>query len=205
MSPHYFEPTPDSPSAPATYSVALPDTSFTIRSDRGVFSHGALDTGTRLLLLEAPAPAPSGELLDLGCGAGPIAITLARRSPGARVWAVDVNERARALCTANAESNRCPNIEVAAPDDVPDDLRFATIWSNPPIRIGKAALHEMLRTWLPRLAPGGSAILVVQKHLGSDSLAAWIERDLALPVTRFRSRAGYRLLQILTTEPAHPS
>lgn len=191
----YFEPNPSVGSDPVTFEVALPDTALRITTDRGVFSHGALDTGTRLLLLEAPAPGGTGELLDLGCGAGPLALAMARRAPGATVWAVDVNERARGLCAANAAANGIGNVRVAAPDEVPTDLRFATIWSNPPIRIGKAALHELLGTWLPRLAEGGEAVLVVQRHLGADSLAAWLVTQ-GWSVERLRSRAGYRLLRV---------
>ncbi|MEZ5255964.1 MAG: methyltransferase [Ilumatobacteraceae bacterium] len=148
-----------------------------------------------MLLLEAPAPARNGDLLDLGCGAGPIALTMARRSPQASVWAVDVNERARELCVDNARENGIANVRVAAPDDVPAEVRFATIWSNPPIRIGKAQLHSLLRQWLPRLAEGGQAVLVVQKHLGADSLATWLGVE-GWNVDRMTSRSGYRLLRI---------
>lgn len=191
----YFDPNPDVGSAPREFLVALPDTSLRITTDRGVFSHGSLDTGTRVLLLGAPSPPAAGDLLDLGCGAGPIALTLARRAPDAVVWAVDVNERARALCAANAAANGITNVRVAAPDDVPADIRFATIWSNPPIRIGKPALHQLLRTWLPRLQPDGEAVLVVQKHLGADSLAAWLGAE-GYDVVRLVSRAGFRLLGV---------
>jgi 16S rRNA (guanine1207-N2)-methyltransferase len=191
--PHYFEERPDALSVPSTVRLALPDLTLDLGTDRGVFSKDGIDPGTKLLLLEAPAPASTGHLLDLGCGYGAIALTMARRSPGATVWAVDVNERARALTTANAERAGLVNVRVSAPDDVPPEVRFATIWSNPPIRIGKAALHDLLRRWLDRL--DGSAVLVVQKHLGSDSLARWLETQ-GLAVERLRSRASYRLLEV---------
>jgi 16S rRNA (guanine1207-N2)-methyltransferase len=167
-------------------------------TDRGVFSRGDIDPGTKLLLLEAPVPAPSGDALDLGCGYGPIALTLAHRAPGSTVWAVDVNRRARDLTAANAEAAGLVNVRVAGPDEVPDEARFATIWSNPPIRVGKVALHDLLLRWLPRLTPDGRAILVVQKHLGADSLARWLTEQ-GFPTTRLQSRAGYRLLEITAT------
>ena len=160
-----------------------------------MFARGEIDAGTKLLLLEAPAPAPEGDLLDLGCGYGPMALTLARRSPAATVWAVDVNRRALELTGANAGANGLGNVRTAEPDGVPDDVRFATIWSNPPIRIGKQALHELLLRWLPRLADGGRAVLVVQKHLGADSLARWLVEQ-GFPTTRLQSRVGYRLLEV---------
>jgi 16S rRNA (guanine1207-N2)-methyltransferase len=192
---HYFDERPGVGSDVETVDVALPDLAFTLETDRGVFSHGRIDTGTGLLLREAPVPATTGNLLDLGCGAGPIAITIAKRSPLATVWAVDVNARARTLTAANAHRNDVDNIEVASPDEVPADVRFGTIWSNPPIRIGKQALHEMLSTWLARLEIGGEAILVVQKHLGADSLQKWLEAE-GHPTDRIASRAGYRLLRV---------
>jgi 16S rRNA (guanine1207-N2)-methyltransferase len=191
--PQYFEERPSVASDPTTVEIALPDVAFSIETDRGVFSHGRLDSGTGLLLREGPMPSSTGELLDLGCGAGMIAITMALRSPGATVWAIDVNERARQLTTANAARNRLTNVRVAAPDEVPDSVQFATIWSNPPIRIGKQALHEMLLRWLARLDAGGTAVLVVQRHLGADSLQRWLGEH-GHPTERIASRAGYRLL-----------
>ena len=190
---HYFERAPAAASAEETVAVRLPDVAFTMRTDRGVFSHGRLDAGTAVLLRAAPAPPPSGVGLDLGCGAGPIALTMALRAPGLTVWAVDVNERARALCAANARDNGVA-VTVAAPDDVPRATRFDVIWSNPPIRVGKAALHELLLTWLPRLTPSGRAVLVVQKHLGADSLQRWLV-DRGYPTDRLASAKGYRLLE----------
>ena len=136
--------------------------------------------------------------MDLGCGYGPIGCTLAARSPGATVWAVDVNERARALTRANADALGLGNVLVAAPEEVPDGLIVDLLWSNPPIRIGKAALHELLRTWLGRLAPTGTALVVVQKHLGADSLQRWLHQE-GWRAERLGSRAGYRLLEV-----AHP-
>ena len=195
---HYFHDDPHAPSDPVLVDVSLPDTAFVMETDRGVFSRGHLDTATSLLLRADPPIASTGELLDLGCGAGPIALTMARRSPGSRVWAIDVNRRARELCARNAERNGIDNLVVAAPDDVPEDVRFATLWSNPPIRIGKAALHQLLLTWLGRLTPDGTASLVVQKHLGADSLQRWLS-DRGYRCDRVGSKAGHRLLTVRRT------
>ncbi|HEV3225194.1 MAG TPA: methyltransferase [Acidimicrobiales bacterium] len=192
----YFEPEPSVSSRPRTIELVLPDARLTLRTDRGVFAADAIDVGTKLLLTE-PGGLPPGEhdLLDLGCGYGPIALTMARRVPESTVWAVDVNARARQLCGANAALNGLSNVKIAAPDDVPDEARFAAIWSNPPIRIGKKALHPLLLQWLERLVDGGRARFVVQKHLGSDSLAAWLA-ERGWPAVRLRSRAGYRILEV---------
>lgn len=190
---HYFDDEPVAASDPRTVSLVLPDLTVELASDRGVFSSDHVDAGTRFLLLEGPAPDPAVRTaLDLGCGYGPIARTLCARAPQAHVWAIDVNERARRLAAANLAD--C-DATVAAPDGVPDDLAFDLIWSNPPIRIGKAALHELLRRWLTRLSPAGVAVLVVQKHLGADSLATWIGAEIG-PCARLASRQGYRLLEV---------
>jgi 16S rRNA (guanine1207-N2)-methyltransferase len=191
----YFESEPASPSRPRQIRLDLPDRSLRFTTDRGVFSGDRVDPGTKYLLLDAPAPPGSGALVDLGCGYGPIACALASRAPRAEVWAVDVNERALELCRANAAANDLPNVRVATPDEVPADVRFELLWSNPPIRVGKPVLHELLSTWLGRLTPTGTAVLVVQKHLGSDSLQRWLQSE-GHRADRVGSRAGYRLLRI---------
>ena len=190
---HYFDRDPLVASQRREISLSLPDLDVVLASDRGVFSGERIDPGTKYLLLEAPAPPSEGDLLDLGCGYGPIAVALARRAPHARVWAVDVNQRALDLVRENAAG--LPNVVAAAPEDVPADVQFAAIYSNPPVRIGKTELHDLLLRWLGHLADGGVAYLVVQKHLGSDSLARWLSEQ-GFPVRRLGSRMGYRLLQV---------
>lgn len=193
---HYFSAHPDTASEPGVVRLHLPDVSLELATDRGVFARNVVDPGTKLLLLHGPeATATDRELVDLGCGYGPIALTLAHRNPHARIWAVDVNDRARSLCRANAEANGLGNVTVIAPEDFPSDLRVDRIWSNPPIRIGKTALRELLTSWLDRLGPDGTAHLVVQKHLGSDSLHRWLEQA-GWPTTRRRSQSAYRLLDV---------
>jgi 16S rRNA (guanine1207-N2)-methyltransferase len=190
---HYFTEAPTTGSRPASVRLTLPDVTLELTTDRGVFSPGRIDPGTKLLLMEVAVPL-RGPVLDLGCGYGPIACTVARRNPGAEVWAVDVNRRARELCATNA-ARAGLEVRVAAPDEVPGDQRFATIVSNPPIRIGKPALHDLLETWLARLEPNGEAWLVVNRNLGADSLAAWLLAR-GYGVDRVRSRQGYRVLRV---------
>ena len=192
---HYFDPLPAVPSKPRTVFLHAREINLELQADRGVFGSKAIDLGTLQLLKEAPKPPSAGDILDLGSGYGPIAIALARQAPGARIWAVDINERALELTRANAAAAATPNVTAGLPEEVPDDIRFAAIYSNPPVRVGKAPLHELLLKWLPRLRVGASAYLVVQRNLGSDSLAAWLATQ-GYDVTRLKSKKGYRILQV---------
>ncbi|WP_309134503.1 methyltransferase [Cellulomonas sp.] len=199
---HYFTARPASADERRTIRVTLADRDVTVETAGGVFSPGHVDLGTQVLLRTVPSPPASGDLLDLGCGWGPVALTLALSSPDARVWAVDVNERALDLVRRNAERLGAANVVAARPQDVPADVRFATLWSNPPVRIGKEALHDLLATWLPRLADDGDAWLVVGRNLGADPLHRWLATDapqgagLGLGVERAASAKGFRVLRV---------
>jgi len=202
---HYFSANigPQGPdSDPSTAELTVDGQVLTVTSDTGVFSHGHIDEGTDLLIRRGARPQPGvTDVLDLGCGYGPIAMALAVRCPSAHIWAVDTNHRAVALCQANAAANDLGNIRAVAVDPEPPlagldpDIRFDAIWSNPPIRVGKKAMHALLVAALGRLKPGGEAHLVVHKHLGSDSLQRWLEAA-GYPTTRRLSRLGYRLLDV---------
>ncbi|MGK5742842.1 class I SAM-dependent methyltransferase [Micromonospora sp. URMC 103] len=195
---HYFTAEPATAARRREVEFTVADRDYTLASAGGVFSADRLDPGTAVLLRKAQLPAAdtTGDLLDLGCGFGPISCVLATNAPAATVWAVDVNERARELTTANAARvGAAERVRVHAPDDVPADVRFAQIWSNPPIRIGKDELHELLGRWLPRLTPEGVAWLVVARHLGGDSLHRWLV-DQGWQVERHASQKGYRVLRV---------
>ena len=193
---HYFTPAPQAPAAERSVEVVLAGRRVQVRTAGGVFSPDHVDAGTAVLLRAAPEPPERGTLLDLGCGWGPIALTLGLQRPDLDVYAVDVNERALQLTADNAAALGIKRIRVCRPDEVPGDVRFASIWSNPPIRVGKAVLHDLLRTWLPRLEPGGTAYLVVQKNLGSDSLQRWITAELGMPCERYATSRGFRVLAV---------
>ncbi|GAA2211443.1 methyltransferase [Nonomuraea monospora] len=192
---HYFSERPGTASRPGTVDLVLPDLHLRLETDSGVFSPERVDVGTRVLLESVPAPPQEGDLLDLGCGYGPIALTMAKRAPGATVWAVDVNRRSLELTERNARSAALDKVRSVHIDEVPDEVKFRAIWSNPAIRIGKQALHDMLTRWLTRLTPDGVAYLVVQKHLGSDSLQRWLGEQ-GWQASREASRAAYRVLKV---------
>lgn len=193
---HYFTAEPASPDERRQLAVRLAGRDVQVQTAPGVFSGSRLDPGTQVLLRTVPAPPPTGELLDLGCGWGPIALSLAMLAPEARVWAVDVNRRALDLVTRNASALGLTGVRAVEPAQVPADLGLAALWSNPPIRVGKPALHALLATWLPRLAPDGEAWLVIQRSLGADSLQAWIGEELHLPAERVASSKGFRVLRV---------
>jgi len=195
---HYFSAQPTGDLATRTISVEICGKLANLTTAAGVFSPGHLDVGTTELLRRVPKAPPSGNLLDLGCGWGPIALTMAVQSPLARVWAVDVNERALELTRANARTLGCRNVHASLPDEVDPQLQFAAIWSNPPIRIGKAALHELLNTWLPRLQPDGEAWLVVQRNLGADSLRNWLNSEFSVPMQaeKYSSAKGFQVIRV---------
>jgi 16S rRNA (guanine1207-N2)-methyltransferase len=193
---HYFSARPAAPDERRTITVEMAGRSLDVQTAGGVFSHGHVDLGTRVLLREVPDPPQAGDLLDLGCGWGPLALTMALLSPDARVWAVDVNERALDLVRVNARRLGLGNVTAALPHDVPGDVRFAAIWSNPPVRVGKDALHDLLRLWLPRLSSDAEAWLVVGRNLGADPLHRWLADEQHVSVSRAASAKGFRVLRV---------
>ncbi len=212
MNQHYFSESPDVDFRPREIEVDLAGVTRTLVTAGGVFSPEHLDRGTQVLLRTLAHTAPErtdaddgaaeqagfDNLLDLGCGWGPIALNAALTHPRAEVWAVDVNARARELTAENARRLGLTNVRTASPEEVPARIGFAEIHSNPPIRVGKAALHDMLRQWLPRLEPGGSAHLVVAKHLGADSLQRWIAEEFDyLDVSRAARDKGFHVIRAI--------
>jgi 16S rRNA (guanine1207-N2)-methyltransferase len=178
MQGHYFTPKPDAPTRPRRLHIDLGDVSFDVHTDREVFSPQRLDPGTRVLLDAIPPP-----------------------SPEAQITAVEINERAQALCRSNAAALNISTVRVVGPDQLGDSQTFDALYSNPPIRIGKPALHALLETWLRLLRPSGSAYLVVNKNLGADSLARWLD-ERGYPSERMVSRQGFRVLRVWRADGA---
>jgi 16S rRNA (guanine1207-N2)-methyltransferase len=195
---HYFSSSPESELKLRQIHARLAGQDYELTTAGGIFSPERIDVGTQVLLGNVPSPPQEGNLLDLGTGWGPIALTLALGSPNATVWAVDVNERALDLVRRNAATIGLTNVNAVLPEDVPEDVTFTTIWSNPPIRVGKNELHGMLQKWIPRLETGHDAWLVVQRNLGSDSLHRWMQETFPeeFAFTRAATGKGYRVLRV---------
>ena len=191
---HYFTADPSVPFAREPVRMSVWGRDLSLVTGSGVFARGRLDVGTAVLFRETTPPA-AGRILDLGCGYGVIGLAIAALVPGAVVTGVDVNERAVLLANENAAALGVDDrFTAAVPDAVDPAATYDEIWSNPPIRVGKAALHELLLTWLPRLAPGGRAVLVVGKNLGADSLQRWLGGQ-GWPTSRLASAKGFRVLE----------
>lgn len=198
----YFSANPNSLDLRRTLHVVLRGHEVSVQVSNGVFSSSKLDLGTAVLLKHAPQPPENGRFFDIGCGWGAISLALGFESPNAQIYAVDVNERALDLTGINAKNAGLNNIhtylvEDALKEDALKDINL--IWSNPPIRVGKDVLHNILITWLPRLKVGGAAYLVVQKNLGSDSLITWLSKTLGedFSVEKYASSKGYRIIEVL--------
>jgi len=204
---HYFTPNPESKITLRDLSVRLSGHRYTLSTASGIFSPDHIDTGTQVLLANTPAPPSVGNLLDLGCGWGPIALSLAIDSPQATVWAVDTNERALELVRTNARRIGLDNVNAVTPDSVPASVRFATVRSNPPIRVGKKPLHDLLERWLLRLDADADAWLVVQRNLGADSLQQWLRGAFPddLDVSWAARSKGYRVMQVRRLAAAQSS
>lgn len=198
---HYFSDSPATSETKTEFVFEAMGRKLRMRTASGVFSQHGLDKGTEVLL-DVMRRRSNVELkthshiADIGCGTGAIALTLAVQHPHCSVTAVDVNERARELTTENAHLNGLKNVTVLHPDEVDTEIRYSLMWSNPPIRIGKEALHDLLLLWLHRLTDDGLAYLVVNKNLGADSLMQWLN-DNNYPAARIGSSKGFRVLEVL--------
>lgn len=171
MAEHYFSQQPQSNSSPKTLKYNLNKQLYTFRSDQGVFSKHAIDYGTRLLIETFEEPGRNGDLLDLGCGYGPIGICLADHFPERQVVMADINERALQLAKENASLNHVKNVTFIKSDRFTqlEANNFAAILSNPPIRAGKNIVHAILEESRSALISGGELWVVMQKKQGAPS------------------------------------
>ncbi|GAB3915216.1 16S RNA G1207 methylase RsmC [Microlunatus endophyticus] len=194
MTDHYFTNSPSAGTNRQTTTATIWGTEYQFITASGVFARSGLDIATNVLLRSLDPPTAASRLCDVGCGYGPIAVALADHCPRARVDAVDVNDAALALCAENAGlAGVADRVITLRPEQSDPAARYDEIWSNPPIRIGKQALHELLLQWLPRLASDGVMRMVVGKNLGADSLQSWLTEQ-GYPCDRVASAKGFRVL-----------
>jgi 16S rRNA (guanine1207-N2)-methyltransferase len=200
---HYFSEQPQTDAKTHSVEFELEGTVFNLTAASGTFSSTRLDSGTRVLLKESALFPDSGTVLDIGCGWGPISLAVATLRPETEVFGLDVNSRSLELAQANAAALKLKNFKAVRAEQIPNELLFDGIWSNPPIRVGKAVLHQLMRTWIPRLKPGASAMLVVQKQLGAESFQKWLAESFTeFDVAKQSIDKGYRVIRV--TNSAKP-
>lgn len=196
---HYFSADPSAPSKTSEVFFKVGDKEFNLQAASGTFSATKLDPGTRVLLQHHDLFPDTGDVLDLGCGWGAISISIAAYSPETTLWSLDVNQRSLNLTQANAKRLQLENVNAVLANEIPSDQKFDAIWSNPPIRVGKAVLHDLLLTWIPRLNPGGIGMFVVAKQLGADSLQAWMQGQFPeFEISRLSTDKGFRVIRVIS-------
>ena len=177
MSEHYYSKKPSVKSDPKEWKTDIRDKNFRFKTDAGVFSKGELDFGSRLLAESFQLPQVEGDLLDVGCGYGPIGLSIAASFPDRNVHMVDVNERALALAKGNAELNEIANVNIYPSDALSavSGDRFAAVITNPPIRAGKETVFTIYQGAYSKLIPGGELWVVIQKKQGAPSTSSKME------------------------------
>ncbi|MEK9577838.1 MAG: methyltransferase [Aquiluna sp.] len=194
---HYFSADPSAPAKLTELEIEVGGEVLQLSASSGTFSSERLDPGTRVLLGLQELFPTDGIVLDLGCGWGPIGLSIAKLQPATQVIGVDVNQRSVELANSNAKRNGLENFTAFLDRDLDPNLDIDHIWSNPPIRIGKENLHDLLRTYMSRLNPTGDAYLVVQKQLGAESLQRWIAQQWPeREVTKVENSKGFRVIRI---------
>ena len=167
---HYYTNNVNARSDEKFFDYVLKGHKLRFTTDVGVFSKGDVDFGSRLLVETFAEPEISGNILDVGCGYGPIGLSLAKSYPNRNVHMVDVNQRALELAKKNAMNNGVENVmiyESHCYEGVDD--RFAAILSNPPIRAGKKVVHAIIEEAKEYLVENGELWIVIQKKQGAPS------------------------------------
>lgn len=196
MTEHYFSRRPQSISSPKTWKYLLRDKTYTFTSDIGVFSKNEVDFGSRLLIEEFTEPPVQGDLLDMGCGYGPIGIAIAGSYPERTVYMTDINERALELASYNVQQNNIKNTEIIQSDRFEKiaGRQFAAVLTNPPIRAGKKVVHAMLEESGEALCEGGELWIVIQKKQGAPSAKKKLEQIFKQVDVMARNK-GYYILR----------
>lgn len=171
MTDHYYSRTQNVESDPQFWDYTLKNTRFRFKTDNGVFSKNEVDFGSGLLIETFEMPDTDGDILDVGCGYGPIGLTVAKNWPERQIYMVDVNLRAVGLAKDNSELNGITNIKVYESDRLKavKGMKFAAILTNPPIRAGKNIVHDIYEQSFDCLLPGGELWVVIQKKQGAPS------------------------------------
>lgn len=196
MADHYYTRKPTIASEPIYWSYQLKGSTFNFKTDRGVFSKGEVDYGSRLLISFFELPEIEGPILDVGCGYGPIGLALARSFPNRSVHMIDINERALQLAKENAENNRIKNINIYESDGYEGvtENNFAAIVTNPPIRAGKKVVMDIIANSVNHLRDSGELWVVIQKKQGAPSVKKRLEEIYSV-VDVVKRDKGYYIIR----------
>lgn len=196
MPDHYYTKNPQSKEKRTTIQVTLNGQPFTFHTSTGVFSKKSVDFGTKTLIENFIEPKIEGDILDLGCGYGPIGIALGHKYATRHVTMVDVNERAVQLATENCAENNVTNVTVLQSDRFKqlEKQQFAAIVTNPPIRAGKKIVYALFEESLAHLLPGGELWIVIQKKQGAPSAISFLSSIFA-EVETVTKKKGYFIIR----------
>jgi 16S rRNA (guanine1207-N2)-methyltransferase len=196
MTNHYYSRTPEVKSDPQNIETVLRDFKFRLKTDQGVFSKNEIDFGSRLLIDSFTENQIAGPLLDVGCGYGPVGLSMARAFPDRAIHMVDVNERALGLANENANANGISNVSIYESNCLENvsEKNFSAILTNPPIRAGKSVVHEILEDSYNHLADGGELWVVIQKKQGAASAQKKMEEVYGNAEVAAKKK-GYQILK----------
>lgn len=196
MSEHYYSRTQKVESEPKFWDFTLRSQLFRFKTDNGVFSKKEVDFGSRLLIEAFELPNVEGSVLDVGCGYGPIGLSIAKNYPERIVHMIDVNERAIELSKANAVQNAVHNVEIYESDTLINvkEFNFAAILTNPPIRAGKKTVHDIFEQSYEHLVTGGELWIVIQKKQGAPSALEMLKERFTTVETIDKSK-GYFIIK----------
>ncbi len=196
MGDHYYTKDPQSASDIRKLEVMLRQQKLSFFSDSGVFSKGKVDFGTQLLIESIDCLPVNAQILDMGCGYGPVGLTLAKEAPQRHVTLVDNNQRAVELTKRNAELNGIHNVTIKHSYlfDALGQTSFQAILSNPPIRAGKEVVYSLLEQSFHHLSQRGEMWIVIQKKQGAES--AFNKLQTIFPqVQEMAKKKGYRIIR----------
>lgn len=195
MADHYFTNQPNSKTDKKVFSFTLRGNALKFQSDAGVFSRNEVDFGSRVLIETFTFPGVEGTILDVGCGYGPIGLSIAKEDPNRLVEMVDVNLRAIELAKENAKANNIENVKIYE-SSIYENVtgEYAAILTNPPIRAGKTVVHTILKEAHEKLLPGGELWVVIQKKQGAPS-AMELLKELFDEVEVVKKEKGYYIIK----------
>ena len=192
---HYSTRAPQSRPRPHVIHATLRGRAWSFQVASGVFSHRGIDAGTRLLI-EAMRVNRGDQVLDLGCGYGPIGLVAASLAPRGTVWLVDANQRAAALARSNAAANGLTNVRVIVADGAAAlrDRTMDVVVTNPPIRAGRQVVAGFIADAWRVLRLGGRFYLVARTAQGARTLGRLIQERFG-NVRQLRASGGYRVFE----------